>query len=95
MARSEGGDDGGMWKEVADEVRRDAERLFKLIGEANAILSDPQKVRNKPCCVSGHNPSNIVSSAVLCVVQDAVIPVLWFAVKYSVTIPSILISQML
>ncbi|CAM6103263.1 unnamed protein product [Calypogeia fissa] len=46
LSRSEGGDDGGMWKEVADEVRRDAERLFKLIGEANAILSDPQK-RNR------------------------------------------------
>jgi DnaJ family protein C protein 7 len=50
LARGEGGDDGGMWKEVADEVRRDAERLFKLIGEANAILSDPQKV---PICRIG------------------------------------------
>ncbi|KAG6557034.1 hypothetical protein Mapa_000960 [Marchantia paleacea] len=43
LARSEGGDDGGLWKEVGDEVRREAERLFKLIGEAYAILSDPQK----------------------------------------------------
>ncbi|MCO5599184.1 hypothetical protein L7F22_053284 [Adiantum nelumboides] len=43
LARSEVGDDGGLWKEVGDEVRRDAERLFKLIGEAYAILSDATK----------------------------------------------------
>eukprot|EP00250_Pteridium_aquilinum_P018047 c23915_g1_i1 orf=359-5419(+) len=43
LARGENGDDGGLWKEVGDEVRRDCERLFKLIGEANAILSDPTK----------------------------------------------------
>lgn len=44
LARGENGDDGTLWKEVGDEVRRDAERLFKLIGEAYAILSDPTKV---------------------------------------------------
>lgn len=43
LARGENGDDGSLWKEVGDEVRRDAERLFKLIGEAYAILSDPTK----------------------------------------------------
>lgn len=43
LARGENGDDGTLWKEVGDEVRRDAERLFKLIGEAYAILSDPTK----------------------------------------------------
>ncbi|KAH7433284.1 hypothetical protein KP509_07G062600 [Ceratopteris richardii] len=30
-------------KEVGDQVRRDAERLFKLIGESYAVLSDPTK----------------------------------------------------
>ncbi|KAI5073515.1 hypothetical protein GOP47_0011528 [Adiantum capillus-veneris] len=43
LARSEIADDGSLWKEVGDEVRRDAERLFKLIGEAYAILSDATK----------------------------------------------------
>jgi DnaJ family protein C protein 7 len=43
--KRENGDVGSLWKEVSiDEVRADAERLFKLIGEANAILSDPVKV---------------------------------------------------
>lgn len=40
LARSEGGDDG-LWKEIAEEVYRDADRLFKMIGEAYAVLSDP------------------------------------------------------
>lgn len=40
--RSDSGDDG-YWNEVGEEVRRDAERLFKMIGEAYAILSDPGK----------------------------------------------------
>ncbi|KAJ7561944.1 hypothetical protein O6H91_03G048600 [Diphasiastrum complanatum] len=43
LVRTEGGDDGDLWKEVGEEVRRDAERLFKLIGEAHAILSDTSK----------------------------------------------------
>ncbi|KAF5941207.1 hypothetical protein HYC85_022374 [Camellia sinensis] len=43
LARSESGDDGQLWKEIADEVHKDADRLFKMIGEAYAVLSDPTK----------------------------------------------------
>ncbi|EXB88167.1 DnaJ homolog subfamily C member 7 [Morus notabilis] len=42
LARSENGDDG-LWKEIAEEVYKDADRLFKMIGEAYAVLSDPTK----------------------------------------------------
>ncbi|KAK1294230.1 Chaperone protein dnaJ 39 [Acorus calamus] len=42
LPRSENGDDG-LWKEVASEVHKDADRLFKIIGEAYAIVSDPDK----------------------------------------------------
>ncbi|XP_043691813.1 uncharacterized protein LOC122642418 isoform X2 [Telopea speciosissima] len=42
FARTENGDDG-RWKEIAEEVHKDADRLFKMIGEAYAILSDPTK----------------------------------------------------
>eukprot|EP00268_Persea_americana_P054559 TRINITY_DN6257_c0_g1_i6.p1 TRINITY_DN6257_c0_g1~~TRINITY_DN6257_c0_g1_i6.p1 ORF type:complete len:1510 (+),score=360.16 TRINITY_DN6257_c0_g1_i6:258-4787(+) len=42
LPRSENGDDG-LWKEVADEVHKDADRLFKMIGEAYAVISDPTK----------------------------------------------------
>ncbi|XP_068665644.1 uncharacterized protein [Aristolochia californica] len=42
LARSENGDDG-LWKEVFDEVHKDADRLFKMIGEAYAVMSDPSK----------------------------------------------------
>ncbi|KAL9679401.1 hypothetical protein QQ045_017260 [Rhodiola kirilowii] len=31
----------GTWKEIAEEIHRHADRLFKLIGEAYTILSDP------------------------------------------------------
>ena len=44
LMRSENGDNGSFWKEVCNEVRQDAERLFKLIGEAYGVLSDPAKV---------------------------------------------------
>ncbi|PKU86080.1 uncharacterized protein LOC110105734 [Dendrobium catenatum] len=42
LARSENGDDR-VWREVAEEVHSDADRLFKMIGEAYAILVDPSK----------------------------------------------------
>ncbi|KAM7256053.1 hypothetical protein ACFE04_011794 [Oxalis oulophora] len=43
LARSECGDAGGIWKEISDEVYKDADRLFKMIGEAYAVLSDNTK----------------------------------------------------
>ncbi|KAL7195966.1 hypothetical protein ACSBR1_036070 [Camellia fascicularis] len=43
LARSESGDAGQLWKQIADEVHKDADRLFKMIGEAYAMLSDPTK----------------------------------------------------
>lgn len=43
MTRNENPDDG-IWKEIGKEVHKDAERLFKMIGEAYAVLSDPTKV---------------------------------------------------
>lgn len=43
MSRSDNGDDV-LWKEIAKEVYKDADRLFKMIGEAYAVLSEPTKV---------------------------------------------------
>ena len=43
LVRTENTDEK-IWKEVAEEVHRDADKLFKMIGEAYAILSDPSKV---------------------------------------------------
>ncbi|CAL9759983.1 unnamed protein product [Musa acuminata subsp. burmannicoides] len=42
LARNETIDDG-FWREVADEVHKDADRLFKMIGEAYTVLSDATK----------------------------------------------------
>lgn len=44
MLKSESGDDGRLWKEIADSVYKDSDRLFKMIGEAYAVLSNPEKV---------------------------------------------------
>ncbi|KAL3850149.1 hypothetical protein ACJIZ3_012031 [Penstemon smallii] len=43
LARNENPDDDGIWKEITKEVHKDAERLFKMIGEAYTVLSDPTK----------------------------------------------------
>ncbi|KAH9687316.1 Heat shock protein DnaJ with tetratricopeptide repeat-containing protein [Citrus sinensis] len=43
LVRTENGDEGQLWKEIAHEVQKDADRLFKMIGEAYAVLSDPNK----------------------------------------------------
>ncbi|XP_030453346.1 uncharacterized protein LOC115674954 [Syzygium oleosum] len=42
LAKVDNGDDK-LWKGIAEEVRKDADRLFKMIGEAHAILSEPTK----------------------------------------------------
>ncbi|MCD7468674.1 hypothetical protein HAX54_007066 [Datura stramonium] len=43
LARSDAVDDGGLWNEISETVRNDADRLFKLIGEAYAVLSNTDK----------------------------------------------------
>ncbi|KAK8928586.1 Chaperone protein dnaJ 72 [Platanthera zijinensis] len=42
LARNENGDDR-VWREVAEEVHTNADRLFKMIGEAYTILVDASK----------------------------------------------------
>jgi len=38
------GDEGRIWKDIAELIHKDSDRLFKMIGEAYAVLSDPTKV---------------------------------------------------
>ncbi|KAD3337673.1 hypothetical protein E3N88_33193 [Mikania micrantha] len=42
VSKSDNGDDG-VWKEISENVHKDADRLFKMIGEAYAVLSNPFK----------------------------------------------------
>ncbi|KAH1033612.1 hypothetical protein J1N35_045786 [Gossypium stocksii] len=42
LVRHENGDDR-LWKDIREEAYKDADKLFKIIGEAYAILSDPIK----------------------------------------------------
>ncbi|KNA25341.1 hypothetical protein SOVF_007210 [Spinacia oleracea] len=37
------GEEGRHWKDIAELVHKDSDRLFKMIGEAYAVLSDPTK----------------------------------------------------
>ncbi|XP_071720787.1 uncharacterized protein [Rutidosis leptorrhynchoides] len=43
LARSESGADGHIWKEIFTTIHRDADKLFKIIGEAYTLLSDANK----------------------------------------------------
>ncbi|XP_076890047.1 uncharacterized protein LOC143541006 [Bidens hawaiensis] len=43
LARSESGLDGDAWKEIFANIHKDADKLFKIIGEAYAVLSDKNK----------------------------------------------------
>ncbi|KAK8713399.1 hypothetical protein V6N13_148617 [Hibiscus sabdariffa] len=43
LVRSENGDEGRLRKEIAEVIHNDADRLFKMIGEAYAVLSDTAK----------------------------------------------------
>ncbi|XP_023544333.1 uncharacterized protein LOC111803943 [Cucurbita pepo subsp. pepo] len=43
LARGDSSHDGRLWKEISQDVYRDSDRLFKLIGEAYAVLSDSSK----------------------------------------------------
>lgn len=53
LAKTDGGDDGRSWKDILEKVHEDADRLFKMIGEAYAVLSDPDKVLHLfICCMS-------------------------------------------
>ncbi|XP_076906025.1 uncharacterized protein LOC143561969 [Bidens hawaiensis] len=43
IARAESGSDGQKWKLITESIQMDADKLFKMIGEAYAVLSDSTK----------------------------------------------------
>lgn len=43
LARGDSSHDGRLWREISQAVYRDSDKLFKLIGEAYAVLSDSSK----------------------------------------------------
>ncbi|KAK6149116.1 hypothetical protein DH2020_016641 [Rehmannia glutinosa] len=43
LVRSDVRDDGTLFKDFGDKIHKDSDRLFKIIGEAYAVLSDPSK----------------------------------------------------
>ncbi|KAJ0582602.1 putative DnaJ domain, tetratricopeptide-like helical domain superfamily [Helianthus annuus] len=43
IARAESGSDGQKWKLIMESIQIDADKLFKMIGEAYAVLSDSTK----------------------------------------------------
>lgn len=43
LVRGDVGDEGRIWKDIAELIHKDSDRLFKMIGEAYAVLSDPTK----------------------------------------------------
>ncbi|RLN24850.1 uncharacterized protein C2845_PM07G06350 [Panicum miliaceum] len=51
LVRSENISDA-VWREITNEIRRDADYLFKIIGKAYSMLSDPTMVQPLGVCVS-------------------------------------------
>lgn len=43
LIKSDLGDDGTLWKDVGEKIHSDADKLFKIIGEAYTVLSDSSK----------------------------------------------------
>ncbi|KAK3029324.1 hypothetical protein RJ639_038422 [Escallonia herrerae] len=65
LVRSENGDEG-LWKDIAEEVQKETDRLFKMIGEAYTILSDSSKrarYDQEEERRDGHNRGNVSSTS--------------------------------
>ncbi|KAK3023199.1 hypothetical protein RJ639_043664 [Escallonia herrerae] len=65
LVKSENGDEG-LWKDIAEEVQKETDRLFKMIGEAYTILSDSSKrarYDQEEERRNGHNRGNVSSTS--------------------------------